>query len=73
MQISSYQKTIYLHKAQVLEVIDNLAPKGVNVTEINRRTEATKKKIKELDKRLEGLPKSKESLIKQYNIEKEKQ
>ncbi|WP_312344847.1 Eco57I restriction-modification methylase domain-containing protein [Chryseobacterium binzhouense] len=70
-QLPSYQKTIDLHKAQVLEVIDNLAAKGVNVAEIEKQTKATEKEISELDKKLEELQETKENLIAQYRIEKQ--
>lgn len=70
-QLPSYQKTIDLHKAQVQEVIENLAAKGVNVAEIEKQTKATEEKISELDKKLEELPETKEDLIARYKIEKQ--
>jgi len=70
-QLPSYQKTIDLHKAQVEEVIENLAAKGVNVAEIAKQTKATEEKISELDKKLEELPETKENLIAKYKIEKQ--
>jgi len=70
-QLPSYQRTIDLHKAQVQEVIDNLAAKGVNVAEIEKQTKATEEKISELDKKLEELPETKENLILKYKIEKQ--
>ncbi|OBW40097.1 Release factor glutamine methyltransferase [Chryseobacterium sp. MOF25P] len=70
-QLPSYQRTIDLHKAQVQEVIENLAAKGVNVAEIEKQTKATEEKISELDKKLEELPETKENLIAKYKIEKQ--
>ena len=72
-QLPSYQKTIDLHKAQVQEVIENLAEKGVNVTEIEFQTKATEEKIAELDRKLEELPEIKNNLITQYKNEKDEQ
>ncbi len=72
-QLPSYQKTIDLHKAQVQEVIENLAEKGVNVTEIEFQTKTTENKITELDKQLEELPNVRENLVNQYKIEKAEQ
>ncbi|MCD1117496.1 helicase-related protein [Chryseobacterium turcicum] len=72
-QLPSYQKTIALHKAQVQEVIDNLAQKGINVTQIEFQTKTTEDKIAELDKQLEDLPEVKNNLTIQYIIEKKQQ
>lgn len=71
-ELPSYQKTIDLHKAQVQEVIENLAQKGIDVTQIEFQTKTTEDKIAELDKKLEDLPEIKVDLIIQYKIEKEK-
>lgn len=70
-QLPSYQKTIDLHKAQVQEVIENLAQKGIDVTQIECQTKTTEYKIAELDKKLEELPNIKQNLIVQYKKEKE--
>jgi hypothetical protein len=72
-QLPSYQKTIDLHKVQVQEVIENLAEKGINITEIEKQTKTTEDKIAELDQKLEELPKTRENLLAQYKIEKEEQ
>ncbi len=71
-ELPSYRKTIDLHKAQVQEVIENLAQKGIDVTQIEYQTKTTEAKIAELDKKLEELPEIKVDLIIQYKIEKEK-
>nr|WP_228459783.1 SNF2-related protein [Chryseobacterium muglaense] len=71
-QLPSYQKTIDLHKAQVQDVIENLAQKGIDVTQIEYQTKTTEDKIAELDKKLEELPEMREKLITQYKIEKER-
>nr|WP_228459268.1 hypothetical protein [Chryseobacterium carnipullorum] len=71
-ELPSYRKTIDLHKAQVQEVIENLAQKGIDVTQIEYQTKTTEAKIAELDKKLEELPEIKADLIIQYKIEKEK-
>ncbi|WP_407532370.1 helicase-related protein [Elizabethkingia miricola] len=70
-QLSSYQKTIDLTKLEVQKTIQNLAEKGVNVTEIENQSKATEEKIAELDKKLEELPEIKDKLIEQYQKEKE--
>lgn len=72
-QLPSYQKTIDLHKVQVQEVIENLAQKGIDVTQIEFQTKMTEDKIAELDKKLEELPAVRESLVVQYKIEKAEQ
>lgn len=72
-QLSSYQRTIDLHKGQVQEVIENLAHKGIDVTQIEFQTKTTEQKIAELDKMLEELPAARENLIVQYKIEKKEQ
>ncbi|MDR6156680.1 outer membrane lipopolysaccharide assembly protein LptE/RlpB [Chryseobacterium sp. SLBN-27] len=72
-QLPSYQKTIDLHKAQVQEVIENLAQKGIDVTQIEYQTKTTDDKIVELDKKLEELPVVREHLVLQYKIEKDEQ
>jgi len=72
-QLPSYQKTIELHKVQVQEVIENLAQKGIDVTQIEYQTKMTEDKIAELDKKLEELPAVRENLVVQYRIEKEEQ
>lgn len=72
-QLSSYQKTIDLTKLEVQKTIQNLAEKGVNVTEIENQSKVTEEKIAELDKKLEELPEIKDKLIQQYQREKEEQ
>ncbi|MEZ7508636.1 helicase-related protein [Cloacibacterium sp. Arc13] len=72
-QLPAYQKTIDLHKVQVQEVIENLAQKGIDVTQIEFQTKTTEDKIAELDKELEELPAVRENLVVQYRIEKEEQ
>ncbi|MCL1689478.1 restriction endonuclease subunit R [Elizabethkingia anophelis] len=72
-QLSSYKKTIDLTKLEVQKTIQNLAEKGVNVTEIENQSKATEEKIAELDKKLEELPEIKDKLIQQYQREKEEQ
>ncbi len=69
-QLPSYQKTIALHKVQVQEVIENLAQKGIDVTQIEYQTKTTEDKIAELDKKLEELPDIKQELIVKYTEEK---
>ncbi|WES98343.1 SNF2-related protein [Chryseobacterium arthrosphaerae] len=69
-QLSSYQKTIDLAKAEVQKTIEFLAEKGVNVAEIEAQTKGTEDKISELDKKLEELPDTKSNLIVQYKKEK---
>ena len=48
-----------------------LAAKGVNVIEIEKQTEITEVKIKELDLQIENLPELRKELIAQYRLEKE--
>ncbi|VXC59075.1 Eco57I restriction-modification methylase domain-containing protein [Chryseobacterium sp. 8AT] len=72
-QLPSYQKTIDLHKVQVQEVIENLAQKGIDVTQIEFQTKTTEDKIAELDKKLEELPETRENLVALYKIEKAEQ
>ncbi|QQM25861.1 N-6 DNA methylase [Elizabethkingia sp. M8] len=48
-----------------------LAEKGVNVIEIEKQTEMTEAKIKELDLQIENLPELRKVLISQYRLEKE--
>ncbi|UFH31656.1 SNF2-related protein [Chryseobacterium sp. C-71] len=72
-QLPSYRKTIDLHKVQVQEVIENLAQKGIDVTQIEYQTKTTENKIAELDKKLEELPAVRENLVVQYKIEKDEQ
>ncbi|WP_312390057.1 Eco57I restriction-modification methylase domain-containing protein [Chryseobacterium sp.] len=72
-QLPSYQKTIDLHKVQVQEVIENLAEKGIDVTQIEYQTKTTEDKIAELDGKLEELPAVRENLVFQYKIEKKEQ
>ncbi|WP_228448816.1 Eco57I restriction-modification methylase domain-containing protein [Chryseobacterium mulctrae] len=69
-QLPSYQKTIDLHKTQVQEVIENLAQKGIDVSQIEHQTKSTEDKIAELDKKLAELPEMKENLVTLYKIEK---
>lgn len=72
-QLPSYQKTIDLHKAQVQEVIENLAHKGIDVSQIEYQTKMTEDKISELDEKLEELPETRENLVALYKLEKERQ
>ena len=72
-QLPSYQKTIDLHKAQVQEVIENLAQKGIDVSQIEYQTKITEDKIAELDRKLEELPATRENLVALYKLEKVKQ
>ncbi|KQK26040.1 restriction endonuclease subunit R [Chryseobacterium aquaticum] len=72
-QLISYQKTIDLHKVQVQEVIQNLAEKGVDVTQIEYQTKTSEDKIAELDKKLEELQETREDLVAFYKIEKAEQ
>ena len=72
-QLPSYQKTIDLHKVQVQEVIENLAQKGIDVTQIEYQTKTTENKIAELDKKLEELPETRENLVTLYKLEKDEQ
>lgn len=69
-QLPSYRKTIDLHKVQVQEVIENLAQKGIDVTQIEYQTKTTEDKIAELNEKLEELPEIKEKMVEQYKIEK---
>jgi len=69
-ELPSYQKTIELHKAQVQEVIENLAQKGIDVSQIEFQTKTTEDKIAELDKKLEELTETRENLVTLYKIEK---
>src|SRR5690554_8208504 len=55
-QLPYYQKKIDSAKGLVLEAIENLAQKGVNVTEIEQQTKATEDKIAALDLQIEKLP-----------------
>lgn len=70
-QLPYYQKGIDAAKNLILEAIENLAQKGVNVTEIEQQTKATEDKIQELDLQIERLPEMKTKLISQYKLEKE--
>lgn len=70
-QLPYYQKGIDSAKGLVLEAIENLAQKGVNVTEIEQQTKATEDKIEELDLQIEKLPEVRNNLINQYKLEKE--
>ena len=72
-QLPSYQKTIDLHKTQVQKVIENLAEKGVNVTQIEYQTKITEDKIAKMDKKLDEIPGTRENLVAQYKLEKELQ
>lgn len=72
-QLQLHQKCIDIPKALVLEVIENLSKKGVNVREIEQQTQATEDRIAELDKRLEDLPETKRILLVQYQKEKHEQ
>ncbi|GEM53025.1 hypothetical protein EB1_28150 [Empedobacter brevis NBRC 14943 = ATCC 43319] len=70
-QLPYYQKGIDSAKELVLEAIENLSKKGVNVTEIEQQTKATEHKIEELDKKIENLPEVRKELVVQYKLEKE--
>lgn len=69
-QLSSYQKTIDLAKAEVQKTIDILVEKGVNVAEIASQTKSIEEKIAELDKKIEELPNIKLDLTVKYRNEK---
>jgi len=60
-QLPSYQKTIDLQ---------NLAQKGIDVTQIEFQTKTAEDKIAELNEKLEELPEIKEKMVEQYKIEK---
>ena len=72
-QLPSYQKTIDLHKAQVQEVIENLAQKGIDFSQIEYQTKITEDRIAGLDRKLEELSETRENLVALYRLEKEKQ
>jgi superfamily II DNA/RNA helicase len=55
------------------ETIENLVLKGIDIAQIEYQTKMTEDKIAELDKKLEELPETRENLVAQYKIEKERQ
>ena len=69
-QLPYYQKSIDQAKIDLEKVAQKLAEKGVNVLEIEKQTQTTEAKIKELDLQLENLPQRREELIAQYKLEK---
>lgn len=72
-QLESYQKNIELAKAEVHNTILKLSEKGVNVTEIEKQTEMTAEKIAIIEAQIEELPLTKDTLLIQYQEEKELQ
>ena len=72
-QLVSYQKSIDLAKAEVHNTILKLSEKGVNVTEIEKQTEMTAEKIAIIEAQIEELPLTKDTLLIQYQEEKELQ
>ncbi|MCL1663404.1 toprim domain-containing protein [Elizabethkingia ursingii] len=58
-------------KAEVYTAIQELAQKGVNVTEIENQTALSEEKIAKLDKILEDLPSAREKMVSQYHREKQ--
>ncbi len=73
-QLPSYQKTIELHKVQVQEVIENLAQKGIDVTQIELSNQNDWKiKLRNWIKSWKSFPAVRENLVVQYRIEKEEQ
>lgn len=69
-QLASYQKSIDLAKAAVHNTILKLSEKGVNVTEIEKQSQATAENISKIDRKLEALPFTEAVLIDQYEEEK---
>ena len=69
-QLASYQKSIDLTKAEVHNTILKLSEKGVNVTEIEKQSQATAQYISKIDEKLDALPLTEIALIKQYEEEK---
>ena len=69
-QLTSYQKSIDLAKAEVHNTILKLSEKGVNVTEIEKQSQATAENISKIDEKLEELPFIETNLIEQYKEEK---
>ncbi len=67
-----HQKSIDAAKAFLLEAIENLSKKGVNIREIKKQTQATEDKISTLDKKYEELLETRENLMILYKLEKEK-
>ena len=70
-QLPYCQKAIDAAKVLVMDAIQNLSQKGVNVTEIEKQNQVTEEKIAQLDKRLEELPETKRELIVRFKKEKE--
>ncbi|WP_407490911.1 Eco57I restriction-modification methylase domain-containing protein [Elizabethkingia anophelis] len=58
-------------KAEVYTAIQELAQKGVNVTEIENQMALSEEKIAKLDKILEDLPSAREKMVTQYHREKQ--
>ena len=69
-QLTSYQKSIDLAKVEVHNTILKLSEKGVNVTEIEKQSQATAENISKIDEKLEELPFIETNLIEQYKEEK---
>ncbi|MCZ2084572.1 MAG: hypothetical protein LC112_09900, partial [Flavobacteriales bacterium] len=65
-----YQKSIDLAKVEVHNTILKLSEKGVNVTEIEKQSQATAENISKIDEKLEELPFIETNLIEQYKEEK---
>lgn len=72
-QLPFYHKTVDLAKVEVRNTIENLASKGVNVTEIEKQIENTANKISIIEAQIEELPLTKDALIIQFKEEKELQ
>lgn len=69
-QLASYHKSIDLAKAEVHNTILKLSEKGVNVTEIEKQSQATAENISKIDEKLDALPLTEIALIEQYEEEK---
>jgi len=70
-QLPYYQNKIELAQLDLEKIVQKLAEKGVNVSEIEKQTEITEAKIEELDLQIENLPELKNELIAQYRLEKQ--
>lgn len=70
-QLLYSQNKIDAAQKNLEKVIDNLAKKGVNVTEIESQKEMTENKILELDNQLDNLPDKHAELVEIYKMEKQ--
>ncbi|MCQ4139529.1 SNF2-related protein [Chryseobacterium sp. EO14] len=70
-QLPFYQNKIEMAKLDLEKIAQKLTEKGVNVMDIEKQTEITETKIKELDLQIENLPELKEKLHSQYKLEKQ--